>query len=196
MRHEPRCWFYIGLFSLVLFLATAVHAQPGKATSAEIPTKPAKKVETTTPPPPPPSSGVDSNQDNIERAPTSIVVTVGGDDESEKPKPQTQRPLPAREEMEAVSTSDWVEDFFIQNPKSKIIMIRNNSKTRWITITGIWLLDCVNVAIKCNLGGGPTPQGGGWDLPPGSIGAFVPTMRKDTAIPMSFRYYYFADFKK
>jgi len=194
MEHQRRVSFYLGSLFLVLSVAIAADGQ-GTATSAEIPTKPSKNVETKTPGPSPSGVG-DSNTGREVRPPTSIVVTVGGDDESEKQKPQTRKPLRDKVEVEGVSTSDWVENFFIQNDKSKIIMIRNNSKTRWITITGIFLHDCVNVAVKCNLSGGPTPQGGGWDLPPGSIGAFVPTMRSDTTIPMSFKYYYFAEFKK
>ncbi len=99
-------------------------------------------------------------------------------------------PNQKQSEDETISTTDWVDGF---NLLTRWIMIRNNSKKRWITITAIYLHTCENVAIKCS---GDGSAGGGWNLAPGAIGAFVAVMPSDSQKPMTFQYNYYAEFMK
>ena len=177
------------VFLLTIFLQISM-AQ-GRATSAEPTTQPntnEKKKNNDTPTPPTPTGTGTSSSSQI----PVVTLLYVGDDKPEEPKVE---PV-VKTDNESVSTTDWIENFFIQESSSKIIMIRNNSKTRWIKITSIFLHSCENVAIKCNPDGSASSQGGGWTLSPGAIGAFVPTMSLDAKKPMVFQYYYNAEFVK
>lgn len=119
---------------------------------------------------------------------TEIFIEVGG---KEEPKKETEipQPKPKPKVEEQVSISDWIEQFPIDN--SKVILLKNNSKTRMVIITGFEIFECANVMVGiCGFTSGP------WIIRPGEIFPLKVIPPSDSKKLYAFQYQYWAEFAK